>query len=110
MFALLYGAANGMMTTLRGTLVQLDVLIWTQGYGGISGLLSIPSNIAKGTWPDSAAAIWRVQRQYALAEWMVLAVSLVVTVSFAFAAYFAQGARMAKHETSPPAISPESSR
>ncbi|MFC3105265.1 MFS transporter [Salinisphaera aquimarina] len=83
MFALIFGGANGMMTILRGTIVQ-DVM-WTEGYGSISGLLSVPSNIAKGIAPISAAALWAVQQHYALVEWTVLAVSLVSFAAFVVA-------------------------
>jgi predicted MFS family arabinose efflux permease len=80
LFAILYGGANGMMTILRGTIIQ-DVM-WTEGYGAVSGMLSMPSNIAKGIAPISAAAIWTVGRNYAPVEWTVLLVSLVSAVAF----------------------------
>ena len=90
-FALLYGGANGMMTILRGTIVQ--DLMWTQGYGRISGMLSMPSNIAKGIAPISAAAIWSVERRYLPVEWVVLGVSLLSAAAFVAAICFARRAR-----------------
>jgi len=105
LFALLYGGANGMMTILRGTIVQ--DLMWTEGYGGISGLLSMPSNIAKGIAPISAAAIWSVQQRYLPVEWVVLVVSLLSAVAFGAAVYFARGAHGPKHAHSPSAVSAE---
>lgn len=87
LFAIIYGGANGMMTILRGTIVQ-DVM-WTEGYGAVSGLLSMPSNIAKGIAPISAAAIWAIGRNYLLVEWVVLLVSLVSAVAFVMAMRFA---------------------
>lgn len=83
LFAIIYGGANGMMTILRGTIVQ-DVM-WTEGYGAVSGLLSIPSNIAKGVAPISAAAIWAIGGNYAPVEWTVLLVSLVSAAAFILA-------------------------
>ncbi|TKC91657.1 MFS transporter [Trinickia terrae] len=80
LFAVIYGGANGMMTILRGTIVQ-DVM-WTEGYGAVSGLLSTPSNIAKGIAPISAAVIWTIGQNYAPVEWVVLLVSLVSTAAF----------------------------
>jgi predicted MFS family arabinose efflux permease len=80
LFAIVYGGANGMMTILRGTIVQ-DVM-WTEGYGAVSGLLSMPSNIAKGIAPISAATIWAVGRNYVAVEWTVLAVSMVSAAAF----------------------------
>ena len=83
LFAIVYGGANGMMTILRGTIVQ-DAM-WTEGYGAVSGLLSMPSNIAKGIAPISAAAIWTVGGNYLPVEWTVLLVSLVSAVAFILA-------------------------
>ncbi|WP_109479404.1 MFS transporter [Paraburkholderia sp. C35] len=82
LFAVIYGGANGMMTILRGTIVQH--ILWTEGYGAVSGLLSMPSNIAKGIAPISAAAIWTVTGNYLPVEWAVLCVSLVSTAAFVY--------------------------
>ncbi|TDG02443.1 MFS transporter [Paraburkholderia guartelaensis] len=84
LFAVIYGGANGMMTILRGTIVQ-DVM-WTEGYGAVSGLLSAPSNIAKGIAPISAALIWSIGQNYVPVEWVVLLVSLVSTAAFGMVA------------------------
>jgi hypothetical protein len=92
LFALMYGGANGMMTILRGTIVQ-DVL-WTEGFGTVSGMLSLPSNIAKGIAPISAAAIWAIQRNYQLVEWVVLLVSLVSAAAFIVAMRYANAEAM----------------
>lgn len=87
LFALVYGGANGMMTILRGTIVQ-DVM-WVEGYGAISGLLSAPSNIAKGIAPISAATIWSMERSYQPVEWTILLVSLVSAAAFGVAMLYA---------------------
>lgn len=84
LFALCYGAANGMMTILRGTIVQQ--FLWTEGYGAISGMLSFPSNIAKGIAPIAAASIWDIARGYPAVEWTVLLVSLISAICFFIAA------------------------
>ncbi|CAB3749867.1 MFS transporter [Paraburkholderia humisilvae] len=94
LFATVYGGANGMMTILRGTIVQ-DVM-WTEGYGAISGLLSMPSNVAKGVAPISAALIWAIGHNYVPVEWTVLLVSLVSAAAFAVAVRFAG---VQKHRT-----------
>lgn len=85
LFAIIYGGANGMMTILRGTIVQ-DVM-WTEGYGAMSGLLSAPSNIAKGIAPISAALIWTIGQTYVPVEWTVLIVSLISTAAFGFVSF-----------------------
>ncbi|CAB3796058.1 hypothetical protein LMG28688_04226 [Paraburkholderia caffeinitolerans] len=87
-FAVIYGGANGMMTILRGTIVQ-DAM-WTEGYGAISGLLSAPSNIAKGIAPISAALIWTIGQNYVAVEWAVLLISLISTAAFGFVAFSAR--------------------
>jgi MFS family permease len=87
LFAIIYGGANGMMTILRGTIVQ-DVM-WTEGYGAVSGLLSMPANIAKGIAPISAAVVWTAGGNYLPVEWAVLLVSLVSAAAFILAAHLA---------------------
>lgn len=79
-FAFCYGAANGMMTILRGTIVQ--DLMWTEGYGAVSGMLSFPSNIAKGIAPIAAASIWILNHRYGAVEWTVFAVSIISAIAF----------------------------
>ncbi|PLZ02676.1 MFS transporter [Burkholderia sp. WAC0059] len=83
LFAIVYGGANGMMTILRGTIVQ--DLMWVEGYGAINGLLATPSNMAKGIAPISAAAIWAMGHGYRPVEWGILLVSLVSTAAFGIA-------------------------
>jgi predicted MFS family arabinose efflux permease len=90
LFAIVYGGANGMMTILRGTIVQ-DVM-WTEGYGAVSGMLSMPSNIAKGVAPISAAAIWKIGGNYLAVEWTVLLVSLLSAVAFVMSTRLASAA------------------
>ena len=84
LFALCYGGANGMMTILRGTIVQ--EFLWTEGYGAISGMLSLPSNLAKGIAPIAAATIWSLTRSYPAVEWTVSLVSMISAVCFFVAA------------------------
>lgn len=95
LFAVIYGGANGRMTILRGTIVQ-DAL-WTEGFGAVSGLLSMPSHIAKGVAPISAAAIWTAGGNYAPVEWTVLLVSLVSAVAFIFAIRLSSGKEFSGH-------------
>jgi hypothetical protein len=95
LFAIIYGGANGMMTILRGTIVQ--GVMWTEGYGAVSGLLSIPSNIAKGIAPISAAAIWASGRSYFPVERTVLLVSLVSAVAFILAMRFSSENPISDH-------------
>ncbi|WP_438396904.1 MFS transporter [Caballeronia sp. DA-9] len=91
LFALIYGGANGMMTILRGTIVQ-DVM-WTEGYGAVSGLLSTPSNIAKGVAPISAAALWTIHQNYLLAGTVILVVSCISAFAFVIAMWLSRDGR-----------------
>lgn len=68
------------MTILRGTIVQQ--FLSTEGYGAISGMLSFPSNIAKGIAPICAASIWRLTPGYVAVEWTVLLVSMLRSLLF----------------------------
>lgn len=88
LFAVIYGGANGMMTILRGTIVQ--EVLWVEGYGAINGLLATPANIAKGIAPISAALIWTIGRNYQPVEWVVLLVSLVSTAAFGMVVLYAR--------------------
>lgn len=96
LFAVVYGGANGMMTILRGTIVQ--EVMWTEGFGAVSGLLSMPSNIAKGIAPISAAAIWTAGGNYVPVEWTVLLVSLVSAVAFILAIRLTTGKKFGEHQ------------
>jgi predicted MFS family arabinose efflux permease len=97
LFALCYGAANGMMTILRGTIVQ--ELLWKEGYGAISGMLSFPSNVAKGIAPIAAAGIWSVSRGYSAVEWTVLLVSVLSALSFWLAVRSSERTRSQREKT-----------
>jgi hypothetical protein len=42
--------------------------VWTEDFGAVSGLLSMPSNRRRGIAPISVAAIWTIGRNHALLE------------------------------------------
>ena len=84
-------AANGMMTILRGTIVQ--DLMWTKGYGAVRGMLSFPSNVAKGVAPIAAASIWNFTHGYVAVEWTVFLVSILSVTAFFLAV------RVSRHAT-----------
>lgn len=56
LFAVLYGAGNGTMTVVRGT-VPVE-LFGRERYGTITGLLAAPSLIARAAGPTVVALIW----------------------------------------------------
>ncbi|WP_374302436.1 MFS transporter [Ferrovibrio sp.] len=83
-FATIYGCANGIMTIVRGTAVP--DLLWREGYGAISGALTLPANIAKALAPSIAAFVWAFFGNYGPVLWVVMAGALVSAAGFWFAA------------------------
>jgi predicted MFS family arabinose efflux permease len=70
-FAALWGASNGVMTIVRGT---VPAQIWGQdGYGGLTGLMATPVLIARAAGPFFAA-------------WLLAALGGYVPMAVAFAA------------------------
>jgi len=53
----------------------------------------MPSNVAKGIAPISAAAIWAIGRNYVPDEWTVLIVSLISAAPFVTAMRVAESAK-----------------
>lgn len=76
-FALLYGAANGIMTIVRG--IAVPEVLTRHAYGRINGLITVPQTAAKALAPVAAAALWSVSGDYGL----VLAVTLGATLAVA---------------------------
>lgn len=79
-FAALYGAANGVMTIIRGTAVP--DLLWREGYGAINGALSLPATISQAAAPFVAALIWSQAGGYDAVLWTILAGSSLSAVGF----------------------------
>lgn len=83
-FTILYGAANGIMTIIRGTAVP--DLMWKEGYGAINGVLTLPARAAQALAPFAAAVLWVVAGGYGSVLWTLLALSLLGAAGFWFAA------------------------
>lgn len=79
-FAALYGAANGVVTIVRGTAVP--DLLWREGYGAINGALSLPANIAKAVAPFGAAFIWTLGGDYTPVLWTLLGGAVIAAIGF----------------------------
>lgn len=86
-FALLYGAANGIMTILRGT--ATPDMLFRDGYGTVNGALSLPANIARAAAPFAAALIWGAGG-YDAVLWSIVGGSMVAALGFWSAAAMAQ--------------------
>ncbi|MBL8807639.1 MAG: MFS transporter [Rhodospirillales bacterium] len=78
-FAGLYGASNGMMTIVRGTIVP--ELLGPRGYATIGGALSLPANVARAIAPLAAAYIWSIAG-YAGLLWVLLAICILAAAAF----------------------------
>jgi MFS family permease len=78
--AVLYGAANGIMTIVRGTAVP--DLLWREGYGAINGALAMPSMISAALAPFVAAFLWMLAGGYDVVLWTVFGGAGVAAVAF----------------------------
>jgi MFS family permease len=83
-FVVLYGAANGVMTIVRGAL-PAD-LFGREGYGGIAGAMTTPAMFARAIAPFAAAFAWTLFGGYAAVLWVLVAIGLGSLLAFALAA------------------------
>lgn len=90
LFALLYGAANGALTVVRGT-VPVE-LYGRAHYGAVTGALATPGLLARAAGPLVAAAIAALPGGYTAALWTLVALAAAAAVAF-FAAARLHGAR-----------------
>jgi predicted MFS family arabinose efflux permease len=83
-FAILYGAANGILTIVRG--IAVPEMLTREAYGAINSVLAIPATIAKAMAPLGVALLWAVAGSYDVVLVGVLASSTLVVAGFWFAA------------------------
>lgn len=82
-FVVLYGAGNGVMTIVRGT---VPAEIWgREGYGGLAGLMATPVILMRAIGPLIAAAVLAASGGYLAVEWMLLAAGVLSTAGFVHA-------------------------
>jgi len=84
LFAILYGVANGLLTILRG--MAVPEFIGPEGYGVVSGALTMPTNIMRAAGPLAAAFFWSWSGNYTAVLWGLAAIMLVAAAGFAAAA------------------------
>jgi MFS family permease len=87
-FAVIYGAANGVITIVRG--IAVPDLLWREGYGAINGALTLPANVARAAAPFGAALIWSASGGYDVMLWSMLGGGAVSALAFWFAAAHAE--------------------
>jgi MFS family permease len=83
-FAALYGAANGVITIVRG--IAVPDLLWPEAYGAINGALTLPANVARAAAPFGAALIWSASGSYDAVLWSMVAGGALSALAFWFAA------------------------
>ncbi len=88
LFAILYGVANGLLTILRG--MAVPEFIGPEGYGIVSGALTMPTNVMRAAGPLLAAFAWSVFGNYTPVLWGLTAIMLVAALGFAAAAIFSR--------------------
>jgi MFS family permease len=83
-FAIIYGAANGIITIVRG--IAVTEMLTREAYGALNGILGIPSAIAKASAPLGIALVWAAAGSYDSVLVAVLASCTLVVGGFWFAA------------------------
>ncbi|MFO1157434.1 MAG: MFS transporter [Reyranellaceae bacterium] len=84
LFAIIYGVANGLLTILRG--MAVPEFIGPEGYGVVSGALTMPTNIMRAAGPLLASLAWAGLGGYPPVLWGLAGIMLVAASGFAAAA------------------------
>ncbi len=79
-FALVYGAGNGIMSILRGTAVP--DLIGREGVGALAGAIATAANLARAVAPVAASVLWSVGGGYDTVIAALIAISGVALAAF----------------------------
>ncbi len=83
-FGVVYGAANGIMTIVRG--IAVPEMLTRDAYGAINGFLVAPGTAARALGPIIGALLWTAGGSYHLFLLVTLGGSLLVALSFGIAA------------------------
>lgn len=83
-----YGAANGIFTIVRGMVVP--EMLSRHAYGAINGLLTVPMTFARAAAPVGAAALWAVGSSYDMVLAAIVAVAFVLAAGFWLAAWISR--------------------
>ncbi|MFI5001229.1 MAG: MFS transporter, partial [Reyranellales bacterium] len=84
LFAIIYGVANGLVTILRG--MAVPEFIGPEGYGVVSGALTMPTNVMRAAGPLMASFAWSALGGYTPVLWGLAGIMLVAACGFAAAA------------------------
>lgn len=83
-FAVIYGAANGVITIVRG--IAVPEMLTRNAYGAINSVLAIPATIARALSPLGIALLWAATGSYTSVLLATLIGSALVVAGFWFAA------------------------
>jgi MFS family permease len=84
LFAVIYGVANGLVTILRG--MAVPEFIGPEGYGVVSGALTMPTNVMRAAGPLLASLAWGAFGGYTVVLWGLAGIMLIAAMGFAAAA------------------------
>lgn len=79
-FALCFGAANGIMTIVRGLVVP--ELLTRRSYGAVNGALAVPATAARAIAPAGMALLWSAAGSYDAVLGAVIVGALVLAAGF----------------------------
>ncbi|RTM01723.1 MFS transporter [Ancylobacter aquaticus] len=82
--AVLYGAANGIMTIVRG--LAVPEMLTRQAYGSVNGALAAPASVSRAIAPLGMALLWSASGSYEAVLIALVAGTLLLAGSFWFAA------------------------
>lgn len=82
--AAVYGAANGMITIVRG--LAVPEMVTREAYGAVNGSLVAPMNLMQAGAPLAAAVIWQASGGYGAVLAAIFVGSLTLCAGFWFAA------------------------
>ncbi|HEY7800058.1 MAG TPA: MFS transporter [Hyphomonadaceae bacterium] len=77
---ILYGAANGILTIVRGAAVP--EMLTQQNYGAVSGAMNTPATVARALSPLAAAALWSLSGSYDPVLLAILAGAVLLAAGF----------------------------
>jgi MFS family permease len=84
LFAVIYGVANGLVTILRG--MAVPEFIGPEGYGVVTGALTMPTNLMRAAGPLLASLAWGAFGGYTPVLWGLAGIMLIAATGFAAAA------------------------
>ncbi|MEC9367388.1 MAG: MFS transporter [Pseudomonadota bacterium] len=84
LFAVIYGAANGIFTIVRG--LAAPEMLTREAYGAINGALAAPATVMRAVAPLGAAVLWSAGGSYELVLMVAIAGALLTAVAFWVAA------------------------